>query len=615
MTPIKGRVSRTLTFNLAWIGLLVACLLFLLLGAVINKSFTALEDRDLQGHLDRVTDFQKSNLLALNARSKDWGIWDDSYAYAQDFNAGFLAKNVNAESFKNAMVDGLAIVRFKDGAVRSFSFDRASGKEWPALASALQSEVLKPDFISEMRVQDAVQRFAAINGQLFTFAAVQIRQSDGRGTPPGFLAFVQKIDSNKVREALQVPANIEMNSNINGTIVTKKNNSLWAMVPFRNPDGRSVATIKLHLPRPLNAAAHELVTMTFGGVLLLILIMLALLSRSIKALVLDPVQRLHTHVEHIRETGELHALNGPAPDNEFGALQEEFNSMAREMQQLRSQLESQSFTLGKSQSAVGVMHNLRNCLSPVRVILEALEKEVTTLLPAQAPRALKELTDLSVPQDRRDKLVAFLEAAHEQVGAKGALQHRQVREAARNLMNALTAIDTASQDRRDITFDERCNLAGLLSHSGNIVRYAEGAEVSVDTECDGQLAASGNRVLLSQVLENLVTNALESIREAGRTDGFVLLGAAQEPEGDRCRITIVDNGAGFDPHLAKQLFERGFSTRTGKSGGLGLHWCANTVRAMSGDLTLESSGTGHGARATITLPIWVEKPSAQAAAA
>ena len=62
-----------------------------------------------------------------------------------------------------------------------------------------------------------------------------------------------------------------------------------------------------------------------------------------------------------------------------------------------------------------------------------------------------------------------------------------------------------------------------------------------------------------------------------------------------------DQGEGFDPDRNKKLFERGYSSRKEKSGGLGLHWCANALTLMNGKLALESDGPGLGATAVITL--------------
>jgi len=52
-----------------------------------------------------------------------------------------------------------------------------------------------------------------------------------------------------------------------------------------------------------------------------------------------------------------------------------------------------------------------------------------------------------------------------------------------------------------------------------------------------------------------------------------------------------------------QAFERGFSTRRSKSGGMGLHWSANAARAMGGALSLHSVGMGMGATARLRLPL------------
>ncbi|MFX5714324.1 ATP-binding protein, partial [Acinetobacter baumannii] len=62
-----------------------------------------------------------------------------------------------------------------------------------------------------------------------------------------------------------------------------------------------------------------------------------------------------------------------------------------------------------------------------------------------------------------------------------------------------------------------------------------------------------------------------------------------------------DNGEGFSPEVAATLFQRGYSTRAHKPGGLGLHWCANSMTAMDGALRLESDGKGCGAVALLTL--------------
>jgi two-component system NtrC family sensor kinase len=67
-------------------------------------------------------------------------------------------------------------------------------------------------------------------------------------------------------------------------------------------------------------------------------------------------------------------------------------------------------------------------------------------------------------------------------------------------------------------------------------------------------------------------------------------------------LRVVDNGIGIGPEHLPRIFERGFSTKSRPSSGLGLHWCAVTVTAMGGRLYAESPGVGQGACLHLLLP-------------
>lgn len=603
----RARIARTLLLNLAAIGILMAMALLVLLDNVIERIFAELEDREIAAHVARMEDFKKSNLVAIEARSKDWAIWDDTYRYAQDFNPAYEASNANADSFTNAMIDGLAVVRYGTGEVRSHAFNRETGEADPELAVQLEQVVSAPAFAMRVAARDAYQAFVPLGGRIYSLGAANILRSDRSGTSPGYLVFVLNVDDEQATEALQAPARIVLGETSRGTSIVKNDDHVTITTSLENGANQAIGQLVLTVERPLPAAASRLLGLASAVALLVILAMLGVLHWRVRQLVLRPMERLNAHLHSIRETGELSLLEAHHRDDEFGKVQNEFNMMTVELQELRAQLESQSFALGKSQSAIGLMHNLRNCLSPVRVILDLLEQEVDKPLPPHLPRALEELATPDADPARRLKLVEFLAAAHEQIGAQGASNRRAVREAARNLMNGLAAIDTAQRDTGDVSFEERCDVASMLSHAGNIVRFAEGLDVETEIDADQGAIVAGNRVLLSQVLENLVMNAIESLRAGAGAGGAIRFAAKVDEAGGTCRITVSDDGLGFDQEVAPRLFERGFSTRASKSGGLGLHWCANTVKAMNGSLTLESEGMGKGAHAQLTLPLWREQ--------
>src|SRR3546814_19943595 len=67
----------------------------------------------------------------------------------------------------------------------------------------------------------------------------------------------------------------------------------------------------------------------------------------------------------------------------------------------------------------------------------------------------------------------------------------------------------------------------------------------------------------SQILDNILTNAIEAIDAGGRGHGEILIKAARgKGEGGKfVHVVVTDNGDGLDPARAATLFERGSSGR------------------------------------------------------
>src|SRR5262249_35805685 len=134
------------------------------------------------------------------------------------------------------------------------------------------------------------------------------------------------------------------------------------------------------------------------------------------------------------------------------------------------------------------------------------------------------------------------------------------------------------------------------------------ADSSITVEIDPILAqlpdVLGNRITLTQVVGNLMVNAAESIRMGGVVEGKIAITGYREAVDDRdmVHVELSDNGAGIAPEAMGSLFQRGFSTKQQKKGGIGLHWCANSIIAMGGKIHATSDGAGKGASFHLLLP-------------
>ena len=113
-------------------------------------------------------------------------------------------------------------------------------------------------------------------------------------------------------------------------------------------------------------------------------------------------------------------------------------------------------------------------------------------------------------------------------------------------------------------------------------------------------------VQMQQLLQNLVGNALKFKREDVppliEVTGKVMDGG---PSGEVCRITVRDNGIGFDPKFADRIFlvfQRLHGRGAYEGTGIGLALCKKIVDRHGGSIEVDST-PGEGSVFTVTLPM------------
>ncbi len=109
-----------------------------------------------------------------------------------------------------------------------------------------------------------------------------------------------------------------------------------------------------------------------------------------------------------------------------------------------------------------------------------------------------------------------------------------------------------------------------------------------------------------QMVSNVVGNAIKFTPSGGRVEVSIL----ENPAGDKFSIIVTDTGPGMDQKALSQVFEpfkrvHDENNCHALGSGLGLHITQGLVRALGGDLNLESK-PGQGTMACIELPRWME---------
>lgn len=106
----------------------------------------------------------------------------------------------------------------------------------------------------------------------------------------------------------------------------------------------------------------------------------------------------------------------------------------------------------------------------------------------------------------------------------------------------------------------------------------------------------------SQVLDNLIKNALHSLMAAdSKYPSGALRIEVRQAQG-RGRIIVADEGMGIDAALLPQIFKPFFSSNRGTGHGLGLAFCQQVVQSAGGNIHVKSE-FAVGAVFTIELPI------------
>lgn len=120
---------------------------------------------------------------------------------------------------------------------------------------------------------------------------------------------------------------------------------------------------------------------------------------------------------------------------------------------------------------------------------------------------------------------------------------------------------------------------------------------AIDLELDVDGTVHGDRALLEQVFQNIVTNAIDAMPEGGT----LTIATEESRLGTKRAIAIIlrDTGEGMDTLVRSRAIDPFFTTRAGGT-GLGLAIVQRIVRAHGG--TMELRSVEPGSEVTIVLP-------------
>jgi signal transduction histidine kinase len=372
--------------------------------------------------------------------------------------------------------------------------------------------------------------------------------------------------------------------------------------------GRPLMRLTVEVPRKITARGQAAVRYASAYLIGAAIAVLILLMITLNRVVLEPLARVTRHAVTIGEGTDLsERLNLPGHD-EVALLAREFDRMVERVAESRRELVDRSFQAGFAELAKGVLHNLGNAMTPLGVRLSKLGDRLRDAPAGDLDLACERLTGEKPGSPHRQDLEEFLRLGCREM--TGILKDSQADLAViqRQALIVQTALTELMRSTRSDQVIESVRLPELVAQTLDIVPDACRQRLRVNTdESLGRIGAVRiARTVLRLVLQNLIINAADAVRDAGRDQGVLHVRAEIVREADREQLHLQckDDGVGIHEEDLERVFDKGYSTKSRETNyGIGLHWCANAIAALGGRIWAASEGPGRGASLHLMVPL------------
>jgi two-component system, NtrC family, sensor kinase len=623
--PIKLHLG-TLALGFRWVAVRIASKIntallaaiacgtlatFTVLNATIKPQFDAIERSGAMTNHKRVTDALESLTEKLQTATQDYAFWDESYAFLQgDKTDEYVSSNLTPEL---KAVESLGI--------NALVFQKTDGEVLWGVAYDLETKDALAGIVKEIahfsRSHPALGDTATSTKRglirtskgLLLVAIAPVLKSDQSGPAVGRVISAKLLDIDAVKRLTNVNFTIEPLPQAIGYVplpdgiqLKTLDSQIETTSVLMNLVGRPLAFLKANSARDVSRAGSSAVQSAMFMMMLAGFSAIAILWVFLGQTVIMRIEALKAHFDIAGRNGKIRAVTTFTNDDEIGELAQSFNSMADQVNHLRDALADSAYMSGLSEWAAGTLHNVRNGLAPVTVSAWQLEQLFEPSWVKNIETAAAELADSATPPERRVKLNAFLAGSAVRFVDAAKLTREftgKINGASSDVLGMVTEFERYAHRKTEL---EAIDLLPLIK---------DAVASTIDVRCKQteivfpslSALATGNGIILRQIFSNIFVNALEAIAGQANRGRIEITISANAGHAGYVNIAICDNGEGLSRDRLQAIFRRGESSRHHRSGGLGLHWCANAIKVLGGNIHAESDGPGRGAKFIVELPI------------
>ena len=607
------KISHKVTILMTLLLLVLSGAAAFIQEAVIMPRFSDLEQRNARIAMIRVRNSIDHDLEAMQV---DWGNWGELYEFVRGNNPQFAARNITPAAMQEMRADALWVFDLRGRIVLSSKEVVPTGLTVDGIISRdgqLRDDLPWRRDLGTVRVGSGLVK---TNLGIMMLGSSPIQNGSGSGDSVGMFVMgrlltpemIHRIES-RTETAILVQGPSDGNT---AERLVETAGVTQVFGPYRDVYAQPVMTLRVDVPRDVTAYGRRALQIASISVLAAGIVALVLMLVLLNRLVLSPLTRVTRHAIAIGENPDLPERLSFKSQDEFGQLGTEFDRMVDRFAETRSELVDQSFAAGFAELSKGVLHNLGNALTPLGVRLDTLSKRFGESPTADMQLAVAELAaDNTEPANaaRRAELLEFLSLGVTEIAAmiSDATGDLKAMQRQASLMRVSLSEQMQVSKSRAVVL-ESVRLPELIEQSLEIVPDISRRRLAVETDESLQKigAVRVARTVLRMVLQNLIINAADAVRDSGRESGMFRVAAeiVREADKDQLHLRCDDDGVGIPQDQLERIFEKGFSTKSRDTNhGIGLHWCANAVLSLGGRIWASSEGPGRGASLPLLLPL------------
>ena len=246
-------------------------------------------------------------------------------------------------------------------------------------------------------------------------------------------------------------------------------------------------------------------------------------------------------------------------NDELSGLVKSYNKMVYQIEDQKLLLANKEREEAWREMAKQVAHEVKNPLTPMKLLIQNFERKFDKNDP-DIDTKVKNLSRSLVDQI---DLVATVASA----------------------FSEFAKLPPKNDERFDLK-DELENLVRIFNEEGSIYFHSNKQEIPINMD----------RVYLSRIFTNLITNAKQAEREGVKS----IINLDVELFNKKVVINVEDNGSGIPKDKLEQIFEPNFTTKNSGM-GLGLTMVRKMIEEYKGEISVKSE-EGRGTKFTIILP-------------